>query len=178
MGPQRSRSRLSHQQALVMSRSMELSPRRSASSSPPASATTATRLLSVVMTAIRKLIGGAGVGVDSVGRLPNAAARMAASETQIANRALQKLGQPSILALTANLSRAVEMNKAFASVRDAELNRRRWRFSFVRVSLPALASTPDSDYTYKYQLPGDFIRLVEGGDIRSCVDLTDYRGSP
>lgn len=103
---------------------------------------------------------------------------MAASEVQIANLALQKLGEESILTLNDDLTRAAEMKLAFASVRDAELNRRRWRFSFKRFSLPALSSTPDSDYDFEYQLPGDFIRLLEGGDIRTTVDLSDYRGSP
>jgi hypothetical protein len=102
---------------------------------------------------------------------------MAASEVQIANLALQMLGAPSIISLTEDTLSAREMNLAFASVRDAELNRRRWRFSIVRTSLPALASTPDSDYAYQYQLPGNFIRLIEGGDIRAVVDLSDYRGS-
>lgn len=103
---------------------------------------------------------------------------MAASEVQIANLALQKLGEESILTLNDDLTRALEIKLAFASVRDAELNRRRWRFSFTRVSLPALVSTPDSDYGYQYQLPGDFIRLIEGGDIRTVVDMSDFRGSP
>lgn len=102
---------------------------------------------------------------------------MAASEVQIANLALQKLGEESILTLNDDLTRAIEIKLAFASVRDAELNRRRWRFSFQRVSLPALASTPDSDYDLQYQLPGDFIRLLEGGDIRTVVDMADFRGS-
>ncbi len=101
---------------------------------------------------------------------------MAASEVQIANLALQKLGEESITALNQEDTRAVEMNLAFASVRDAELNRRRWRFSITRVSLPALVATPDSDYPYQYQLPGDFIRLIEGGDISTLVDMSDYRG--
>jgi hypothetical protein len=101
---------------------------------------------------------------------------MAASEVQIANLGLQILGAPSIIALTEDTLSAREMNLAFASVRDAELNRRRWRFSIVRVSLPAMLVTPDSDYPYQYQLPGDFIRLIEGGDIKTVVDMSDYRG--
>lgn len=101
---------------------------------------------------------------------------MAASDTQIANIGLQMLGARSILNLTDDQLEAREMNLAFATMRDAELNRHRWRFSFSRVSLPALATTPDSDYLYEYQLPGDFIRLLEGGDIRSLPDLSDYRG--
>jgi hypothetical protein len=100
---------------------------------------------------------------------------MAASDTQIANRALQKIGAGSILNLAEDSNSGRECNRAFASVRDAELNRRIWRFSVERVSLPALSATPDSDYAYQYQLPGDFIRLIPGGDIKTTVDLDDYR---
>ena len=89
---------------------------------------------------------------------------MAASSTHIANRALQILGAGRILDITEDSLEANEMARAYEPVRDAELNRRRWRFSFARVSLPALVATPDSDYAYQYQLPGDFIRLVEGGE--------------
>jgi hypothetical protein len=101
---------------------------------------------------------------------------MAASEVQIANRALQKLGEQSIIALNEDTTRAQEMNRAFGSVRDGELNRHRWRFSFERVSLPALVAVPIADYRYQYQLPGDFIRLLEGGSIASVVDMSDYHG--
>lgn len=100
---------------------------------------------------------------------------MAASDVQIANLALQLLGARSILDLTQDTLEAREMNLAFASVRDSEFNKRRWRFTITRVSLPALVATPDSDYAYQYELPGDFIRLIEGGDIRTVVDLNDYR---
>lgn len=102
---------------------------------------------------------------------------MAASDTHIANMALLKLGEGAILNITEDSHPAREINRAYAAVRDAELNRRRWRFSIERVSLPALAATPDSDYAYQYQLPGNFIRLIEGGDIRTVVDMNDYRSA-
>lgn len=102
---------------------------------------------------------------------------MAASETHIANLGLQILGAPSIINLTDDTLSAREMNLAYASVRDAELNRRRWRFSIVRASLAALAAAPSGDdFERQFQLPGDFIRLIEGGDLSSVVDLSDYRG--
>jgi len=100
---------------------------------------------------------------------------MSTSETLICSRALQKLGADPIQALTDNLDRARAMNTAYASVRDAELRRRRWKFSIKRASLPALAAAPDSDFSYQYQVPNDFLRLIEGGDIVSLPDLSDYR---
>lgn len=102
---------------------------------------------------------------------------MAASETHIANLSLVKLGEGSILNITEDSHKAREILRVYPTIRDAELNRRRWRFSIVRVSLPAMAATPDSDYDYQYQLPGTFIRLIEGGDIRTVVDMNDYRSA-
>ncbi len=102
---------------------------------------------------------------------------MAASETHIANLALQKLGEGPILNLSDDEHKAREMSRAFAFVRDAELNRRLWRFSFARASLPALAQAPiGEDYERKFQLPNDFIRLVPGLDMAQVPDLSDYRG--
>jgi hypothetical protein len=103
---------------------------------------------------------------------------VAASEVAICNAALVKLGADTIIALNENNTRARVMNLRYGPVRDAELHRRRWKFSIKRVSLPALLAAPQSDYDRKFQLPGDYLRLVEGGDIATAADLTDYRGSP
>lgn len=100
-----------------------------------------------------------------------------ASEVSICNGALLKLGADTILQLTDNNNRARVMNARYEAVRDAELQRRRWRFSITRASLPALSTAPISDYSLQYQLPGDFLRLLEGGDIRTLADLADYRTS-
>lgn len=97
------------------------------------------------------------------------------SEVAICNAGLTKMGAATITALTDNNDRARVMNQRYAATRDTELRKRRWKFSITRASLPALASTPDSDYAYEYQLPVDFLRLIEGGDIADTADLTDYR---
>jgi hypothetical protein len=97
------------------------------------------------------------------------------SETSICNAALSKLGAEPILALTDNNNRGRTMNARYAGVRDAELRRHRWKFSITRDSLAALASTPDSDFGHAFQLPNDFLRLIEGGDIQSFADLSDFR---
>lgn len=97
------------------------------------------------------------------------------SEVSICNAALSKLGAEPLLALTDNNNRGRTMNGRYATVRDAELRRRRWRFAIKRVSIAALAATPDSDYSYQYQLPNDFLRLIPGGDIVSTPDMSDYR---
>lgn len=103
---------------------------------------------------------------------------MASSEVAICNAALSKLGADPIVSLTENNERARTMQLRYAAVRDAEIHRRRWKFSVKRASLPALTSTPASDFDFQYQLPVDYLRLIEGGDIVDYHDLTDFRGSP
>lgn len=99
------------------------------------------------------------------------------SEVDICNAALAKLGAESILTRNDNNNRARVVNGRYDSVRDAELRRHRWRFAIKRVSLPALAVAPDSDYARQFQLPNDFLRLIEGGDIKSAADLGDFRST-
>jgi hypothetical protein len=67
------------------------------------------------------------------------------------------------------------MNIAYEPVRDAELHRHRWRFSLKRTSIPASATTPDSDYARRFPVPNDFLRLVPGGDLRQMADMSDFR---
>lgn len=100
---------------------------------------------------------------------------MPASDVSICNRALQMLGAESILNLSEDNNRARALNVAYEPVRDAEFDRHRWRFSIKRVSLPAVAAAPDSDYARQFQVPNDFIRLIPGGDIVQLADLSDYR---
>jgi len=97
------------------------------------------------------------------------------TEVSIANRALTLLGSDLIIALTDDTNRARVISANYAPIRDAELARHRWRFSIQRVSLAALSATPDSDYARQFQVPGDFLKLIEGGDLVSHADLTDYR---
>lgn len=98
------------------------------------------------------------------------------SEVAICNAALIKMGADTITALTDNNVRARVMNQRYAATRDSELRKRRWKFSILRVSLPALASVPDSDFDLQYQLPVDYLRLIEGGSIAEIPDLSDFRG--
>lgn len=100
---------------------------------------------------------------------------MAASETEILNGALILLGANTVTSPTENNKNARVTHAAYAGVRDAELRTRRWKFSIKRQSLPALTSEPDSDYARQFQLPTDYLRLIEGGDIADVADLSDYR---
>lgn len=100
---------------------------------------------------------------------------MPASSVSICNRALQIMGAGTIGSLAENNERARVMSVAYEPVRDAEIGRRRWRFAIKRDSLAALGAAPDSDYLYQYGYPNDCLRILEGGNVRSMADLTDYR---
>lgn len=91
---------------------------------------------------------------------------MPASNTDIANLALTKLGDPNpLLALTDDTNGGRLMNRLFTLVRDAELRRNRWKFSLLRTQLSALVAAPDWGYQFQYPLPSDFLAIVQVNDI-------------
>lgn len=115
--------------------------------------------------------GGTTVIVQSVGARDDGFIVMV-------NAALRKIGADRILSLDQDSNSARIMRERYLSVLAAELHRNRWKFSIQRTSLPALSSSPVSDYANQYQLPIDYLRLIEGGDIADTADLSDYRGFP
>lgn len=101
---------------------------------------------------------------------------MPASIVSIFNGALIKVGGDTITDPAEDSNRARALNARYESVRDAELRARKWKFSLKRASLAALAAAPDADFGKQYQLPVDFLRLVDGGDLRTYADMADFRG--
>jgi hypothetical protein len=84
-----------------------------------------------------------------------------ASEVDIANRALTKLGDQRILTLTDNTKPARELNSMFTLVRDQEMRRHRWKFAIKRDQLTADAVAPAWGFQYAYELPSDYLGLVQ-----------------
>lgn len=100
-----------------------------------------------------------------------------ASNVEIVNRALTKLGESRILALTDDTKAARDANSLFAIVRDAELRASRWRFAIKRVVLPALSTAPAFGYDRQFQLPTDCLKALDVGDFYPGVDTSDYIAS-
>lgn len=98
-----------------------------------------------------------------------------ASQVEICNRALSKLGARRINAITDDVKEARELNAAWDMVRDAELRRNAWNFAVTRATLPALVTTPAWGFTREFQLPADLLRLVQVGEHYYVSNLTDYR---
>jgi len=101
-----------------------------------------------------------------------------ASNIDIANAALLKLGADRITSLNDHNDRARVLSQRFTMVRDAELRRHRWRFALSRASVPALADPPEFGYARAFQLPSDFLRLVQVGEYDLGDSLADYRSAP
>jgi hypothetical protein len=98
-----------------------------------------------------------------------------ASQVEIANRALTKLGAARITSLTDNSKAARAISAVWDTVRRSELRKRNWSFALRRASLPSLADAPAWGFAVAYQLPPDFLRLVQVSDVFIVPGLTDYR---
>jgi len=98
-----------------------------------------------------------------------------ASQTEIMNRALTKLGAARITNALDNSKSARVMNALWDTVRKAELRRRIWTFATTRTSLPAVSPAPAWGHANAYQLPADFLRIVQINDTFAVPALTDYR---
>ena len=98
-----------------------------------------------------------------------------ASQTEICSRALTKLGADRITSITENSKSARAMNALWETVRKAELRKRIWKFATMRTTLPAVSTPPAWGYNNAFQLPADFLRLVQVNDTFAVPALTDYR---
>lgn len=86
-----------------------------------------------------------------------------ASEVQIANWAAVKVGADRMLSLADDKPFARTINAIYSMVRDAELQRCRWRFAIKRTQLSADADAPSWGYGTQYTLPSDYLALVQVG---------------
>jgi hypothetical protein len=84
-----------------------------------------------------------------------------ASEVQIINRGLRKLGQGRITDRSENVKNARVMDDLFDTVRDFLLSIHPWNFAEARASLAASEEAPPFGFKYKFLLPADFLLLNE-----------------
>ena len=84
------------------------------------------------------------------------------TQTEIANRALQKIGAKRITAFgEATSKEGREVSAAWDGVRQAELRRYPWNFAITRASLPALTADPDWGFDQCFALPAGCLRILE-----------------
>lgn len=83
-----------------------------------------------------------------------------ASNVEIANRALQKLGASRIASLTEDSVNGRAINACFDVLRQAELRKHPWNFAIKRAQLAANVTDPLFTRSTSFALPSDFIRLL------------------
>ncbi len=100
-----------------------------------------------------------------------------ASQVEIANRALTKIGEARILSLSDDIEAARVIDAQWDIVRDAELRARNWNFSITRTSLAALVATPAWGFDLQYQLPSDCLRVLQVDEFYPGPSMSDYRNA-
>lgn len=89
---------------------------------------------------------------------------MAISSIALCSRALLKLGADTISAFDDGTAEAEIAANLYPSVRDALLSAHPWRFATGQAALTRLVAVPLADYSYAYQLPSDFLRVLSAGE--------------
>lgn len=100
-----------------------------------------------------------------------------ASEIQIANRALTKLGAARIISFDDDNKQGRAIKSCFYDLRDDELRSHRWSFAMKRTSLPADSAAPAYGYQKQYTLPADFLRLDMVNDEYPSAIMDNYIGA-
>ena len=85
-----------------------------------------------------------------------------ASKTEIANRALSKLGEGRVSNIDTDTNKPAKVMAAMWDiVRDAMLAAYPWNFAIARDQIAKDSNTPSWGYANKFSLPSDFLALLE-----------------
>ena len=96
-----------------------------------------------------------------------------ATKLEIINRALAKLGEDRIADVDDDVKAAREMSALYDIVLLAELREHNWNFAVARASLDADATAPEWGYQYRYELPADFVKLLDIDGAWRSVSSSD-----
>lgn len=100
-----------------------------------------------------------------------------ASDNDIANRGLTKLGAARITSFDDNSTEARAVKSLYDIARRALLRKAVWNFAKKRDKLQSPVTDQDWDYAYQYQLPTDFIRLIQVNDYSEPLGFNPGRTS-
>jgi hypothetical protein len=87
-----------------------------------------------------------------------------ASTVEIYNLALTKIGASRITDPGDEAKGAQSISAVYDITRKNELANHPWTFAMTRAQLPALGAAPTFGWLAAYQLPADFLRMVEVGE--------------
>lgn len=101
---------------------------------------------------------------------------MASSDVDIVNIALSvHLGAESISSFSEDSKEAVLARTSYAETRDEVLRAHPWNCAVKRVSLVANADAPDWGFDIAYQLPSDYLRVMQvNGETASSPGREGY----
>jgi hypothetical protein len=99
-----------------------------------------------------------------------------ASNVDICNLALTKLGAARITSLLDETKQAKALNAIFDMERDALLSEHPWTFAIKRAEIPASSTAPAFGWLRAYPLPADYLKLVQVGDVWTFYDAGDLGG--
>lgn len=86
---------------------------------------------------------------------------MTVSRTDLANIALTKIGKNRLTDIDADTTEeAIVCRLLFDEIRDEVLAQGKWLFALKRVALAQLSTAPAYEFSYGFQLPADFLKLI------------------
>lgn len=94
------------------------------------------------------------------------------SEVDICNLALGWLGANPIESLSDDSTEARLCNTNYDNCRDTTLEARNWTFATTRRELPRSPDAPDFEYSHKFLLPSDCMRVMQASDDPEFRDFT------
>jgi hypothetical protein len=100
---------------------------------------------------------------------------MASSEVAIMNMALITIGERMITASTEDTKAARVADARYPDVRDEVLSAHPWNCATKRAALSQLATAPAFGFTYEYQLPADYLYLVQLEDPKEEYEIEDNK---
>ena len=89
----------------------------------------------------------------------------------LVNRALEKLGQEALVSLDQTSPYAAKVKRVWPGVLDSVLREHSWRSATRRLKLNRLAEAPLFGWDYRYQLPPDFVSLVQTHPANIQVEI-------
>ncbi|MCR9238755.1 MAG: hypothetical protein NXI17_18975 [Alphaproteobacteria bacterium] len=82
------------------------------------------------------------------------------AEIDIWNMALDMLHEAPVSSPSEDTSVRLWFSRNFGQTRDSEMRKFAWNFALVRVQLAASVEVPAWRWRYKYELPGDCLRMM------------------
>lgn len=95
------------------------------------------------------------------------------TNTDLANMALSRLGEPRISDIAENTPAAISCRENLELVRDSLLRSHPWNFAMARAEL-SQGETPVFGWEYSYALPADILRLMTFNGVQASMCAADF----